>query len=147
MEDGISAIFYIIVSAVIVLITALGKKKKPNQVRSKTGNEESEGTDFFRKLGFNDRDENSEEFVDLPDEEEINEEEQEAQHGISVTRTFEEQSDKEAAETERILMEEEKKSDSEDYEQEVEETDMAEIMEEFDLKKAVIYSEIINRRY
>jgi hypothetical protein len=148
MEDGVSAILYIIISAIIILIGVLGKKKKPQQIPGGSGNGELEGMDFFEKLGLKDIDEDKEEYIDVEEEVEETKKAGDSElHEISITPTFSDQSEKMGEAEEKIFEEETEKenaysilSDEVDY-------DINEIKEEFDLKKAIIYSEIINRKY
>ena len=148
MEDGVSAILYIIISAIIILIGVLGKKKKPQQIPGGSGNSESEGMDFFEKLGLKDIDEGKEEYIDVEEDEEITEIPVEKEtHRVSVTSAFNDQSDKKAEVTEKVFEEETEKVDAYSEISDEYDNDINEIKDEFDLKKAIIYSEIINRKY
>ena len=145
MEDGASSILYIIISVIIILVGILGKKKKPQQIPSGMGNGESGGMGFFEKLGLQNMDEGKEEFFDI-EEEETKEAGDRKQQGVSFTPTFEDQSEKKSELIEKVF--EEKTEEISAYEISDEfDSDFNEIKDEFDLKKAIIYSEIINKKY
>jgi len=149
MEDGVSAILYIIISAIIILVGVLGKKKKPQQIPGSTGNGKTGGMDFFEKLGLKDMDEDKEEFIDIEEEiEETKKAGDREQYGTSITPpTFEDQSDKETEPTEKIFEKETEEVDAYSEISDEFDNDIIEIKDEFDLKKAIIYSEIINKKY
>ena len=144
MEDDVSSILYIIITAIIILVGILGKKKKPQQIPN-SSNGETGGMGFFEKLGFKDPGEGKERFSDI-EEEEATETTEREQHESIVTSAFEVRSDKKDEVTQKAFDEETEEgkafkiSDEFDYE-------IDEIKDEFDLKKAIIYSEIINRKY
>lgn len=144
MEDGVSSILYIIITAIIILVGVLGKKKKPQKIPGSSGDGETGGMDFFEKLGF--KDEGKEEFFDI-EEEKTDEVGDKEQHETSFTPTFENQSDKKAEVTEKVFEEETEKVDAYSEISDEYDNDINEIKDEFDLKKAIIYSEIINRKY
>ena len=145
MEDGSSSILYIIISVIIILVGILGKRKKSQQIPGSSGSGETGGMDFFEKIGLKDTDESKEEFFDI-EEEEIKETGDREQHETSITPTFEDQSDMKAEVTEKVFEDKTEEvnayeiSDEFDYE-------LEEIKDEFDLKKAIVYSEIINKKY
>ena len=148
MEDGVSAILYIIISAIIILVGVLGKKKKPQQIPGGSGNGEPEGMDFFEKLGLKDIDEGKEEYIDVEEEvEETKKADDSELHEISITPAFEDQSDKKVVVTEKIFEEETEEENAYSILSDEVDNDINEIKDEFDLKKAIIYSEIINRKY
>ena len=148
MEDGVSSILYIIITAIIILVGVLGKKKKPQQSPGGPGNGETGGMDFFEKLGLREQGEEQEGFVDVEEDEEITEMpvDKETQR-LSVTPAFNDQSDKEDEVKEKVFEEESEEVNA--YSEIVDEydNDINEIKDEFDLKKAIIYSEIINKKY
>jgi len=147
MEDGVSAILYIIISAIIILVGVLGKKKKPQQIPGGSGNGEPGGMDFFEKLGLKDIDEGKEEYIDVEEEVEETKKANDSElHEISITPAFEDQSDKEIEPTEKIFEEETEEMNPYEISDEFD-NDINEIRDEFDLKKAIIYSEIINKKY
>ncbi len=147
MEDGVSSILYIIITAIIILVGVLGKKKKPQQIPGDTGNSEPEGMDFFEKLGLRDMGEEQEGFIDVEEDEEITEIPVDKEtHRESVTSVFKDQSDKKAEVTEKVFEEETEEVDAYEISDEYD-NDIYEIKDEFDLKKAIVYSEIINRKY
>ncbi|MBE9510542.1 MAG: hypothetical protein IMY71_06670 [Bacteroidetes bacterium] len=147
MEDGVSAILYIIISAIIILVGVLGKKKKPQQIPGGSSGGVTGGMNFFEKLGLRDMDEDKFEFSDVEEEiEETTETAEREQQGSLITSTFEDQSDKKAEVTEKVF--EDKTEEVNVYEiSDESDNDINEIKDEFDLKKAIIYSEIINRKY
>jgi len=148
MEDGVSAILYIIISAIIILIGVLGKKKKPQQIPGGPGNGEPEGMDFFEKLGLKDIDEDKEEYIDFEEEvEETKKAGDNELHEVSIAPTFSDQSEKRAEVEEKIFEEETEKENAYSILSDEFDNDINEIKDEFDLKKAIIYSEIINRKY
>ncbi len=148
MEDGVSAILYIIISAIIILVGVLGKKKKPQQIPGGSGNGEPEGMDFFEKLGLKDIDEGKEEYIDVEEEvEETKKADDSELHEISIAPTFDDQSEKRAEVEEKIFEEKTEKENAYSILLDEVDYDIKEIKEEFDLKKAIIYSEIINRKY
>jgi len=146
MEDGTSSILYIIISVIIILIGILGKKKKPQQIPGGSGNVETGGMDFYEKLGLKDTDERKEEFFDIQ-EAETTETAKREQHGSIITSTFEDKSDKKAEVTEKVFEEEIEEVNAYSEIADEYDNDINEIKDEFDLKKAIIYSEIINRKY
>ena len=147
MEDGVSSILYIIITAIIILVGVLGKKKKPQQIPGGSGNGEPGGMDFFEKLGLREQEE-QEGFIDVEEDEEMTEipVDKETQR-LSVTSVFKEQSDKKAEVTEKAFEEETEEVNAYSEISDVYDNDINEIKDEFDLKKAIIYSEIINRKY
>lgn len=147
MEDGVSSILYIIITAIIILVGVLGKKKKPQQIPGGSGNGEPGGMDFFEKLGLREQEE-QEGFIDVEEDEEMTEipVDKETQR-LSVTSVFKEQSDKTAEVTEKVFEEETEEVNAYSEISDVYDNDINEIKDEFDLKKAIIYSEIINRKY
>ena len=145
MEDGVSSILYIIITAIIILVGVLGKKKKPQQIPGGSDNDETGGMDFFGKLGLTDTDEVKEDFFDI-EEEETKEASDREQHKISIKPTFEDQSDRKAEVTEKVFEEKTEEVDAYEISDEYD-NDIYEIKDEFDLKKAIVYSEIINRKY
>ena len=148
MEDGVSAILYIIISAIIILVGVLGKKKKPQQIPGGSGNRETGGMDFFEKLGLKDMDEEKEEFIDIEEEiEETKKAGDREQYETSITPAFEVQSDKRTEVIQQIVIEETEEEDAYSEISDEFDDDINEIKDEFDLKKAIIYSEIINKKY
>jgi len=145
MEDGTSSILYIIISVIIILVGILGKKKKPRQIPGGSDNGETGGMDFFEKLGLKDTDEGKEEFFDIQEAETTETAERE-QHGSLITSTFEDKSDKKAEVTQKVFEEETEEVNVYKISDEFD-SDINEIKDEFDLKKAIVYSEIINRKY
>ena len=147
MEDGVSSILYIIITAIIILVGVLGKKKKPQQIPGGSGNGEPGGMDFFEKLGLREQEE-QEGFIDVEEDEEMTEipVDKETQR-LSVTSVFKEQSDKTAEVTEKAFEEETEEVNAYSEISDEYDNDINEIKDEFDLKKAIIYSEIINRKY
>lgn len=145
MEDGTSSILYIIISVIIILVGILGKKKKSQQIPGGSGNRETGGMDFFEKLGLKDMDERKEEFFDIQEAETTETAERE-QHEYIPTSTFEDKSDKKAEVTQNVFEEETKKVDPYEISDEFD-SDLIKIKNEFDLKKAIVYSEIINKKY
>ncbi len=147
MEDGVSSILYIIITAIIILVGVLGKKKKPKQIPGGSGNGEPGGMDFFEKLGLREQEE-QEGFIDVEEDEEMTEipVDKETQR-LSVTSVFKEQSDKTAEVTEKAFEEETEEVNAYSEISDEYDNDMNEIKDEFDLKKAIVYSEIINRKY
>jgi len=143
MKDGTSSILYIIISVIIILVGILGKKKKPQQIPGSSSGEETGGMSFFEKLGF--KDEDKEDFFDI-EEEKTDEVGDKEQHETSFIPTFENQSDKKAEVTEKVFEEKTEEVDAYEILDEYD-NELNEIKDEFDLKKAVIYSEIINRKY
>lgn len=147
MEDGVSSILYIIITAIIILVGVLGKKKKPQQIPGGSGNGETGGMDFFEKLGLRKQGEEQEGFIDVEEDEENTEIPVDKEtHRLSVTSVFKEQSDKKAEVTEKAFEEETEEVDAYEIVDEYDH-DINEIRDEFDLKKAIVYSEIINRKY
>lgn len=147
MEDGVSSILYIIITAIIILVGVLGKKKKPQKIPGGSGDGETGGMDFFEKLGLRDMGEEQEGFIDVEEDEEITEIPVEKEtHRVSVTSAFNNQSDKKAEVTEKVFEEETEEVDAYEISDEIDK-ELNEIKDEFDLKKAIIYSEIINRKY
>lgn len=148
MEDGVSAILYIIISAIIILVGVLGKKKKPQQIPDSSSNGEPDGMDFFEKLGLRDQGEEQEGFFDTDEDEEITEMPVDKEtHGVSVTSALGDQSEKTVEAEEKIFEEETEKENAYSILSDEVDNDINEIKDEFDLKKAIIYSEIINRKY
>ena len=147
MEDGVSSILYIIITAIIILVGVLGKKKKPQQIPGGSGNGETGGMDFFEKLGLREQEE-QEGFIDVEEDEEMTEipVDKETQR-LSVTSVFKEQSDKKAEVTEKAFEEETEEVNAYSEISDEYDNDINEIKDKFDLKKAIIYSEIINRKY
>ena len=145
MEDGTSSILYIIISVIIILVGILGKKKKQQQIPGGSGNSETGGMGFFEKLGLKDMDERKEEFFDIQEAETTETAERE-QHEYIPTSTFEDKSDKKAEVTQNVFEEETKKVDPYEISDEFD-SDLIKIKNEFDLKKAIVYSEIINKKY
>jgi len=145
MEDGTSSILYIIISVIIILVGILGKKKKSQQIPGGSGNSETGGMGFFEKLGLKDMDERKEEFFDIQEAETTETAERE-QHEYIPTSTFEDKSDKKAEVTQNVFEEETKKVDPYEISDEFD-SDLIKIKNEFDLKKAIVYSEIINKKY
>lgn len=147
MEDGVSSILYIIITAIIILVGVLGKKKKPQQIPGGSGNGEPGGMDFFEKLGLREQEE-QEGFIDVEEDEEMTEipVDKETQR-LSVTSVFKEQSDKKAEVTEKAFEEETEEVNAYSEISDEYDNDINEIKDKFDLKKAIIYSEIINRKY
>jgi hypothetical protein len=146
MEDGVSSILYIIITAIIILVGVLGKKKKPQQIPGGSGNGKTGGIDFFEKFGLREQEE-QEGFIDVEEDEEITEIPVEKEtHRVSVTSAFNDQSDKKAEVTEKVFEEETEEVDAYEISDEID-NELNEIKDEFDLKKAIIYSEIINRKY
>ena len=147
MEDGVSSILYIIITAIIILVGVLGKKKKPQQIPDGSGNGETGGMDFFEKLGLRKQGEEQEGFIDVEEDEENTEIPVDKEtHRLSVTSVFKEQSDKKAEVTEKAFEEETEEVDAYEIVDEYDH-DIKKIKDEFDLKKAIVYSEIINRKY
>ncbi|MCD6567079.1 MAG: hypothetical protein J7K53_14165 [Bacteroidales bacterium] len=146
MEDGTSSILYIIITAIIILVGVLGKKKNPKQIPGGSGNGETGGMDFFEKLGLTDTDESKEESFDIQKEKTTETAERE-QYGSIITSTLEDQSDKKAEPTEKVFEEETEEVNPFSEIPDEFDSDMNEIKDEFDLKKAIIYSEIINKKY
>ena len=148
MEDGASSILYIIISVIIILVGILGKKKKPQQTPGGSGNSETGGMDFFKKFGLREQGEEQEGFIDVEEDEEIAEIPVDKEtHRLSVTPVFKDQSDKEAEVTEKVFEEETEEANAYSKISDEYDNDINEIKDEFDLKKAIIYSEIINRKY
>lgn len=148
MEDGVSSILYIIITAIIILVGVLGKKKKPQKIPGSSGDGETGGMGFFEKLGLREQGEEQEGFIDVEEDEEITEIPVEKEtHRVSVTPAFNDQSDKKAEVTEKVFEEETEKVDAYSEISDEYDNDINEIKDEFDLKKAIIYSEIINRKY
>lgn len=148
MEDGVSTILYIIISAIIILVGVLGKKKKPRQIPGDSDNGEPEGMNFFEKLGLTDQDEEQEEFIETDEYEEVTEMPVDREtHKLSPVPAFDDQSEKKAEVKEKIFEEEIERDTAYDIISDKYDIDIDEIKEEFDLKKAIIYSEIINRKY
>ncbi len=147
MEDGVSSILYIIITAIIILVGVLGKKKKPQQIPGGSGNGKTGGMDFFEKFGLREQEE-QEGFIDVEEDEEMTEipVDKETQR-LSVTSVFKEQSDKTAEVTEKAFEEETEEVNAYSEISDEYDNDMNEIKDEFDLKKAIVYSEIINRKY
>ena len=147
MEDGVSSILYIIITAIIILVGILGKKKKPQQIPGGSGNGKPGGMDFFEKLGLREQEE-QEGFIDVEEDEEMTEipVDKETQR-LSVTSVFKEQSDKKAEVKEKAFEEETEEVNAYSEISDEYDNDINEIKDEFDLKKAIIYSEIINRKY
>ena len=147
MEDGASSILYIIISVIIILVGILGKKKKPQQTPGGSGNSETGGMDFFKKFGLREQGEEQDEFIDVEEDEEIAEIPVDKKtHGFPVTPTFSDQSEKPAETKEKVFEEESEENNTYEISDEYD-YDINEIKDEFDLKKAIIYSEIINRKY
>ena len=147
MEDGVSSILYIIITAIIILVGVLGKKKKPQKIPGGSGDGETGGMDFFEKLGLREQGEEQEGFIDVEEDEEITEIPVEKEtHRVSVTSAFNNQSDKKAEVTEKVFEEETEEVDAYEISDEID-NELNEIKDAFDLKKAIIYSEIINRKY
>jgi len=148
MEDGVSSILYIIITAIIILVGVLGKKKKPKQSPGGPGNGETGGMDFFEKLGLREQGEEQEGFVDVEEDEEITEMpvDKETQR-LSVTPAFNDQSDKEDEVKEKVFEEESEEVNAYSEIADEYDNDINEIKDEFDLKKAIVYSEIINKKY
>lgn len=148
MEDGVSTILYIIISAIIILVGVLGKRKKPRQIPGDSGNGETEGMNFFEKLGLTDQGEEQEEFIDTDEYEEVTEIPVDREtHELSPEPAFDDQSEKKAEVKKKIFEKEIKRDKTYDIISDEYDIDIDEIKEEFDLKKAIIYSEIINRKY
>ncbi len=147
MEDGVSSILYIIITAIIILVGVLGKKKKPQQIPGGSGNGEPGGMDFFEKLGLREQEEQKG-FIDVEEDEEMTEipVDKETQR-LSVTSVFKEQSEKKAEVTEKAFEEETEEVNAYSEISDENDNDINEIKDEFDLKKAIVYSEIINRKY
>ena len=101
--------------------------------------------DFFEKLGLKDMDERKEEFFDIQEAETTETAEREQQEPIA-TSTFEDKSDKKAEVTQNVFEEETKEVDPYEISDEFD-SDLIKIKNEFDLKKAIVYSEIINKKY
>jgi len=147
MENGTSSILYIIISVIIILVGILGKKKKQQQIPGGSGNSETGGMNFFKKFGLREQGEEQERFIDVEEDQEITEIPVDKEiHRVSVTPAFIDQSDKKAEVAEKIFEEKTEEVDlyaiSDEHDDE-----LNEIKDEFDLKKAIIYSEIINKKY
>ena len=156
MEDSIGTIFYIILAVIALVITALNKKRKQKTAQMPTEGKK-DAFDPFQAF----EEESSEPVVEMPEAmtnftvetptvqselEKIREE------GVSAFRT-----DPSLSEQEEITMKEDSLTADQNDEQEEdwsqayearqeEESEIEKIMDEFDLRKAVIHSEIINRK-
>ena len=156
MEDNIGTIFYIVLTVIVLVITFLNRKKKLGAGAPKPNQGETAVTDPFQAFEMDSREtevEMSDQMVDTEAEtpavqsklERIMEEGSSAfDEGTSLTRQEEMGliQDSIAADLEDQAEDEW----SEGFETRQEESELEKIMKEFDLKKAVIHSEIINRK-
>jgi hypothetical protein len=156
MEDGFGTIIYIIIAAVALIITALGKKKKQG---ARAPMRPAGNTTVFDPFSAFDieKEEPETEFIDeMVDSVEVppqltNELDMIIEEGVTA---FTKGAVLTENETERLRMEMETDNPehqppgslSQPYKSQKGKSDLEKIMTEFDLKKAIIYSEIINRK-
>ncbi len=156
MEDSIGTIFYIILAIVALVITALNKKRKLKATAAAMPEEEKEAFDPFKAF--------EQDFVE-PDDEVTDQAASTTQQASTVESKLEsfidegvsasnkKQSRKESSDyryDDEDLPDDKEHQAPEDssilFESQKEESELDKIMEEFDLKRAIIHSEIINRK-
>ncbi|UCG27967.1 MAG: hypothetical protein JSV24_01015 [Bacteroidales bacterium] len=156
MEDGYGTIIYIVITIIALIITALGKKKKQTPRAPLREEPEIAVTDPFEAFEFEEKEQETtiaEEKEEIPEEKPVmvNELGMIIEEGVSALKDKKSLSDTELEEMKKDML-----TDDEDrisfvdptspYEEKLEESELNEIMKDFDLKKAVIFSEILTRR-
>lgn len=155
MEDGFGTIIYIIIAAVALIITALGRKKKQGAEAPMRPTGETTVTDPFSAFDFENEEPETEFTGEIMESAEVthitNELGMTIEEGVTAFSEGAVQTEKD---TERLRMEMETGNPEHQPPEELSklydslkgESDLEKIITEFDLKKAIIHSEIINKK-
>lgn len=156
MEDGFGPILYIIITAVALIITALGKRRKQQQRAPMIEQQESAVEDLFQSFEF----EENKQKTTIPDKPEETTEEKQIpvsdlgmgiEEGVSALQESMLLTEQEREEIKKEMLTDDPEHRTPDdltapYLTKTEESELDKIMKDFDLKRAVIYSEILKRK-
>ncbi len=156
MEDSIGTIFYIVLAIIALIITALNKKRKLKATAPAMPKEEKEDFDPFEAFEQDSMEPATEvsdqTITDTPKAPSVESKlESFIDEGVSVFNKKSSVKERFENRFNKEVIKEDKKEQppgdsSEFYDVQQEESELDKIIKEFDLKKAIIHSEIINRK-